>query len=355
MNAFLSSVPDGSTVTFAPGGCYLIDNTLFLRDRNGLVFEGNGATLRQLTDGSGVSPLPSPYHRIWPRQRAMWLTEGGSGLTWRHLRVEGPSPTCVYGGQRVEEQAAWHINGTAGAVIEDSSAANVLGDFVAVQGTVTRVPAQQVVVRRNTVDCVGRMGVAVVNGVDVMIERNTIRRTGRSMFDIEPPAPTWRAERITIRNNTVSEYNGVFVANHGNSGRVHDIVVTDNAAAGNLVVSATGPAEGERRSRYTIANNAAPGVYGSPRAVFRFTNIDDVVVDGNVQPLDGLLPAVWSGIGVSLVGSRNVVVARNRFPEWVGRTKTQGIRPVVADASSSIGRRCGNVVAAGLSPVDGRC
>ena len=147
----------------------------------------------------------------------------------------------------------------------------------------------------------------------------------------------------------------MLLANLGNSGRVHDIALVDNVSNTKVTVSAKGPAAGERRSRYTIRGNVGAGVVGSPQAVFRFSNIDDVVVDGNAQVVSGYLPGIYSGHGVSLVGSRGAVVRRNRFPERKGPKATKGVKVVVADGASSVAARCGNVARQDAPPVDGWC
>src|SRR5438874_13361168 len=50
--SWIASVPDHSTLSFASGGCYRIDGTLELTDRDGLTFEGNNATFRASTTGA---------------------------------------------------------------------------------------------------------------------------------------------------------------------------------------------------------------------------------------------------------------------------------------------------------------
>jgi hypothetical protein len=49
LTSFINGVPDNSTIAFATNGCYLVQGTLEFRSRNGLTFEGNGATVKATT------------------------------------------------------------------------------------------------------------------------------------------------------------------------------------------------------------------------------------------------------------------------------------------------------------------
>ena len=57
INAWISSVPDNSTLVFRRDGCYRIERTILVEDRVGLVFEGNRATFKRFE----VSPPELQY------------------------------------------------------------------------------------------------------------------------------------------------------------------------------------------------------------------------------------------------------------------------------------------------------
>ena len=59
LQAWLDSLPDGATALLAAGGCYRVDGTPQLIDRNGLTIDGNGSTLRAFTDGPPERPRRS--------------------------------------------------------------------------------------------------------------------------------------------------------------------------------------------------------------------------------------------------------------------------------------------------------
>ncbi|MGH2705961.1 MAG: hypothetical protein ACRDJ4_12985, partial [Actinomycetota bacterium] len=62
--SWISSVPNGSVLSFARGACYRIDGSLKLLDRRDLTFEGNGATFEAVSEAD--------YGR-----RHWWLYGGG--------------------------------------------------------------------------------------------------------------------------------------------------------------------------------------------------------------------------------------------------------------------------------------
>ena len=90
LNAWIASVPDNSTLSFAPDGCYRIDRTLIVSKRTGLTFEGNNATFRQVTDGTDIN------HPRQARTRAGWLFLLSAQLTVRNLTMRRPTLDDVF-------------------------------------------------------------------------------------------------------------------------------------------------------------------------------------------------------------------------------------------------------------------
>ena len=59
--AWIASVPDGSTLRFAANGCYRVDRTLTIQYRNGLTFEGNGATFPRVHEWARAAGRTSAH------------------------------------------------------------------------------------------------------------------------------------------------------------------------------------------------------------------------------------------------------------------------------------------------------
>ena len=84
LQAWLQSVPDGSTILLAKNACYRIESTVEFRDRHDLLVEGNNATLRAFTAGTGG--------RLAIRGRSHFAIVGSTNVTIRDLVVRGANP-----------------------------------------------------------------------------------------------------------------------------------------------------------------------------------------------------------------------------------------------------------------------
>ncbi len=80
-----------------------------------------------------------------------------------------------------------------------------------------------------------------------------------------------------------------------------------------------------------MRGDVGAGVVGSPQAVSRFTNVDDVVVDQNARVVSGHFPGNYSGHKVTLVGSRARWCAGTGSPSGRGPKATKGVKVVVVD------------------------
>ena len=83
LNAFLATVPDGSTIAFKPGATYLMDAPLKFSRRHNLTFDGQGATLK------ANGPTTESGSLIWVG------SYGGAntGITIHDFKLVGHSPT----------------------------------------------------------------------------------------------------------------------------------------------------------------------------------------------------------------------------------------------------------------------
>src|SRR5438128_9662108 len=71
MQRFLASVRSGHIIRFRKGGRYRVEGTLFLRRRQRMTIDGNGATVFATTRGD--------------LDRAQWWITGGSRIVFRNL------------------------------------------------------------------------------------------------------------------------------------------------------------------------------------------------------------------------------------------------------------------------------
>jgi hypothetical protein len=226
LNNWLPTVPNNSTILFAKDGCYRVEGTLRVFDRRGLVFNGNGARIVQMT-----TPAASPKTTAH-----MWFVQGGSNITFRNFTLQGSNPTPNFDVNR-EWHGLFALTGVQTASITNVKATNAWGDFV-ILAPDTRNPAAHVTptnisITYSTIDTIGRNGVSLTGCENVTIDQNTFTNIGYQVFDIEVEASNWYARSIAITKNTIGGKISLSVL--VNAGIGHDI--TNVTFAGNVMTS----------------------------------------------------------------------------------------------------------------------
>ena len=182
---------------------------------------GNGAWLVATTDGSGVAPYDDKI-TIWPRHRAHLRIERGRDITVRGLNVRGPNSAVIYSAA-LEAQHGFSMSNARNVLLENVTATDVWGDFVAVTDA-----SRQVTVRGGTFSGAGRQGFSVDQGEDIVFEAFSMTRVARSAVDIEPQL-AWTVRRVTVRNgHFVAPITNRIFANLGTGAAVEDVIVEGN-------------------------------------------------------------------------------------------------------------------------------
>jgi hypothetical protein len=301
MQSFVGSVPDNSIVSFGSEACYRIDGTLELTGRNGLTFDGNGATFKATTTGDA-----------W---RSQWRVIDSSNFVFRNMTIRGANPNPGKFLYDLQWQFGIDLRGAAGVEVDRVSIINPYGDCVYIgQGWYgdTKAWTSDVHVHDSACAGPGRMGVAVTAGRNVLVETSNVSRIGLSAFDIEPDGAGFGAHNVTFTNNRVgSVYHYVFLA-YGN-GPVDDVTVSYNRLRGEGMRMAVLPTPGQRRSNVTIIGNVSEtGYYEYNGAAMNFVRVDGLTVTGNAAPLSAPKMAL-----ASVSESCNVNISGNSFPGGV--------------------------------------
>ena len=84
MNAWIATVPDGSTIVFRAGTTYRLDDGIKLVNRHHLTFIGNGATLK--ANGTAGTHTDTPF--------ALWGLD--TYITIKGFTIVGNNPTGLY-------------------------------------------------------------------------------------------------------------------------------------------------------------------------------------------------------------------------------------------------------------------
>lgn len=306
LQAFLKTVPNRSIVVFKPTGIYRLSRGIFLSNRQHLVLDGRGATLRAAGPSTLIAASPI-------------LIDGtNSNIAIRNFTIEGNNPRvdadqydpsqedqqgiAIYGGSRIE---------ISGNLIRYTHGDGIYAN----EKDTTGKWVDGLWIHDNRIARTGRSGItfnAVANG---LVERNRLTLIGMFVFNIEPDTSAQGARKVTYRNNTVGSYgltplftNWFFASANYNvaPGAVIDgITITGNrvtigAPSNPNTPNAGGLATWIGRSRIrnvVFTNNTTTKAGRGPVLIFQY--VDGLTVKGNVQPLvAGTLQRISDSTGV---------------------------------------------------------
>lgn len=303
LQQWINRSPDGSVLRFGSQGCYRIDKTLFVRDKNHVRIEGNGATLKAMLVGD--------------RTRMQLVLEGGRGITVHNLVIRGANFSA--GAHRgayhpdLEAQHAFSVSGATDVVLDDVQAYDLYGDFVYIGSGPKGQTSHNVTVSNSKFSRSGRQGISITNAVNVTIKGNNISEVARSLFDIEPNDLKQQARSIHIIGNTTGAAVNFWLADKGAPASIGDIEISGNrmtAATGGLifVFAPSGPYRGPFmfENNDLIANDKV--IDEGSKGAFFFTHAENITIRNNTVSFEGGdMPAV------ELRDSHHVQVTGNRF------------------------------------------
>jgi Right handed beta helix region len=273
LQALIDKTPDGGVVQLERDGNYRVEGTLMVEDRRDLHIEGNGARILATSTGDA--------HRSHIR------VSGGSGLTIRNLEIEGANPHAGLGDRayvsELEFQHGISLEGATDVELDRVNVHDTYGDLVYISRHDDRRVTERVWIHHSTFARSGRQGIAIVDGRDIVIERNTFTDMRRATIDLEPTAWGWSAENVHIIDNEVGPGRLLFVAAAG-VGPINRVVIARNTLRGrDLGVMMKSPEDRRRRHFWVVDNTSDFTAKATP---LRFTRADGVIVHGNRQAMN---------------------------------------------------------------------
>ena len=301
--SWIASVPDNSTLVLGRNACYRVDGTITVENRNRLLLDGNGATLKAVTTGN--------------RTRGQLNLKSGSDLTVRALVVRGANPhagasTAAYVAD-LEAQHAFSVHGVANALLDHVQAYDTYGDFVYI-GPYDKTASTNVTVANSVFERSGRQGVSIADARGVTITANVIAGAARSLFDIEPFLKSQTVRDVHVDGNVTGAAVNFWLGNKGAAADIGAIEFSHNrmaAATGGLVLVFA--RRGDPRGPYTFSDNdlIANDAVSDEGAVgaFFFGRADGITVRDNTVrfPAGHHMPAV------ELHAVHGATVTGNRF------------------------------------------
>ena len=302
LNTWIAGRPNGSTLVFPSGSCYLLagDAGINLANRTGLTLVGNGSTLQLRTTGasnfsSGFFLQDSDHIII-----RGFTVDGGNTTTGTTAAVSGINEringaVVRAGSDFVEfDHVSWDRLHGFGVILSDDGRPGDWPADVSIHNSVIRG---------------GEMGVAVVAGRRVQIVHNSINDTVYTAIDLEPDQAQHGFQDVRIADNDVTRYSwgqnltSWFVAACPSDSVLGTAVMDGLTITGNRVHTGAATAnngnydglgglgiradKSNLKRNVVITNNTTTDndTQSASRGVIYLANVANLTVTGNRQPI----------------------------------------------------------------------
>jgi hypothetical protein len=325
LQALFDRTPDGGVVRLARDGDYRVEGTIALNDRHDLVIDGNGARIFATTTGAP--------------DRCQIKILGGSGFEIRNLEIQGANPHAglderAYNPE-LEFQAGLTLEGVTDVEVDRVNIHDTYGDHIFIGRRLEdRRVTERVWIHDSSFARSGRQGIAIIDGRDIVIERNRLTDMPRGTVDLEP-AGGLVVENVHIIDNEVGPGRLLFVPAAG-GGPVNRIVIARNRLHGRPLTVSVEPPEGQRRRHFWVVDNVTDRTWD--KATLAFTRTDGVIVRGNRQPLTEGSPLVLAMDSCDIRATDNDVAPSTRAVEGENRECNLFISPQPPDPPPVAGR-----------------
>jgi hypothetical protein len=292
LNAWIGTVPNGSVISFPSTGIYLLNKGLEIGNRNNLVFQGNGATLKVGPSGAGGDHLASPFVIGFSYPLKYWT--GNTNIAIYNFKLVGNDPTPGVYSPGTENQAGFQIVGSANVEVSGCTISAVWGDGFFVNGSTNAW------LHDNHIVGAGRNGLTIIAGASVTAESNAFDKIGYVTFDDEPNVATEASTNIIFRNNTAGTWGQSFVSVDGQhtGAPINGLTITGNSITGGTLRTVINNGGASRMRNIVFTNNTSTVAGNGP--VLTFTHVDGLTVTGNVQRLtSGQLASITDSTGVT--------------------------------------------------------
>lgn len=282
LNAYLLSVPDGSTIQFPVAADYTLSQGIQLSNRHNLILDGRGTTLRVQAGASGASQLASSI--ITGHAYGGSFSLGATDIQIHDFVLVGNNPTPGVFTPGTEAQANLEMTGCTRLEVYNITGSGAWGDFIFVEDIIDGW------FHACTGTNSGRNGVSVISGTRVLVESSTFTTNGYNMFDIEPNNSSQACTNITIRNNTGATWGNAFLGVEGShtGAPIHGAVISGNTITGKSLLTIVDNGNTSRMTNIAFTNNtSSAGSVAGP--VLKFSHVDNVTVTGNTQVHTGAL------------------------------------------------------------------
>jgi hypothetical protein len=302
LNAWIAQQPNGSTLVFPSGSCYRLggDAGINLANRSGLTLVGTGSTLQLRTTGASNASSAFLLQNSTHVTIRGFAIDGGNAATgttgaWANLNEHINAAAVRAGSSFIEfDHVSWDRMRGFG-VWMSSDGGTVWPTNISIHDSFIRGAA---------------CGLCVTAGRNISFVRNTVNDSMGSFADLEPDASQSTGggfPDVLISDNDVTGYGWVQTGTAWYLGSVPQDTVLGTAVMDRLTVTgnrihlgAVGPKNGNYtglgglgiradkanvKNDYVITNNWTATPNSGPGAVMFFTNVHNLTVTGNRQPI----------------------------------------------------------------------
>ena len=316
--AWLSSVPDGSVVSFASRGCYRTDGVITFAHHNNVTLEGNGATLRRVTPNTAAGWFPH-----------LQLFEN-TNLTITGLTILGTLGHGGSGGASEEGHYGMVLAGNHHVRLDNDVMWDIEGDFMNFfpPGLHGDDPSDvslnyDVTVTNSTFTNSGYHGITIESADGVLFSNDQFSNIGLDGIDMEydtygtvfgpDGTPEIAAEiNITFDHTTWTNVNQEWLVSWQGSVVTKNISLTNNqlhAGFPGFWIDVGSLTPQTMYDGFTIVGNSSDRmlVGAGDNLAFNFTYVKNITVESNTVSVGNK----WAG---QYYGVSNVVVRNNQFP-----------------------------------------
>jgi len=241
----ISGCADGSSIRFPPGATYVLNDSIFVRDRHDLVIDGRGSTFKITVDGQTKPSINriAPGYDEKSKNGGNWVLLRGTNITLKNMKAIGSFPLALNGEARdivkenrpeyvadedgdgqiryTESMSNFGVYGTDGAHLEDLSGFAPWGDTIT---TATDrymdnffnehggVPGEgnyskNVFAKRVSAEGTSRMCFGLTSGINMWVEESSCKSAWYGATDQEIDNAKQPLEGVHFVRNTFDEFN----------------------------------------------------------------------------------------------------------------------------------------------------
>ncbi|SOC79816.1 Right handed beta helix region [Salinimicrobium sediminis] len=177
-----------------------------------------------------------------------------------------------------EAEHAIDVRASKNGIIENIEVSGVWGDGIYI-GNSALDPSENIIVRNNYIEYVGRQGIGAAQARNLKIYGNVIHKGRRASIDLEPFNNGF-VDNVEIYDNKLHAVQVPLAM--GGKGNVSNISFHHNEYSGGaLIAYDSNKVNPSNRKNYYIGYNKRTDWFGSPQAAIKFIGIENITIEHN--------------------------------------------------------------------------